>query len=384
MSQEIELTILMPCLNEAETLEVCINKAKTFLKNSGVVGEVLIADNGSTDGSVEIAKKCGARVEHVPVKGYGAALIGGCKAAKGKYVIMGDADDSYDFLNLMPFVEKLREGYELVMGNRFRGEIAKGAMPPLHRYLGNPVLSFIGRLFFPSEIGDFHCGLRGYEREAMLKLDLHTTGMEYASEMVVKATMYGLKMTEVPTTLSPDGRSRAPHLRSFRDGWRHLKFLLLHSPNWLFLYPGMVFCVLGLIMTAALMFGPVQIGGVVFDIHTMLYGSAMIMIGTNMIFFSLFTRIYAIRTNFIPTKESVATKLANVTTEKGAVAGVLLTLAGIAMTIAAFVIWKDTSFGNLNPQEMMRMTIPALTLMVVGIEMIFASFFIGILNIKHQ
>lgn len=384
MSQEIELTILMPCLNEAETLEVCINKAKTFLKNSGVVGEVLIADNGSTDGSVEIAKKCGARVEHVPVKGYGAALIGGCKAAKGKYVIMGDADDSYDFLNLMPFVEKLREGYELVMGNRFRGGIAKGAMPPLHRYLGNPVLSFIGRLFFPSEIGDFHCGLRGYEREAMLKLDLHTTGMEYASEMVVKATMYGLKMTEVPTTLSPDGRSRAPHLRSFRDGWRHLKFLLLHSPNWLFLYPGMVFCVLGSIMTAALMFGPVQIGGVVFDIHTMLYGSAMIMIGTNMIFFSLFTRIYAIRTNFIPTKESVATKLANVTTEKGAVAGVLLTLAGIAMTIAAFVIWKDTSFGNLNPQEMMRMTIPALTLMVVGIEMIFASFFIGILNIKHQ
>ena len=384
MSQEIELTILMPCLNEAETLEVCINKAKTFLKNSGVVGEVLIADNGSTDGSVEIAKKCGARVEHVPVKGYGAALIGGCKAAKGKYVIMGDADDSYDFLNLMPFVEKLREGYELVMGNRFRGGIAKGAMPPLHRYLGNPVLSFIGRLFFPSEIGDFHCGLRGYEREAMLKLDLHTTGMEYASEMVVKATMYGLKMTEVPTTLSPDGRSRAPHLRSFRDGWRHLKFLLLHSPNWLFLYPGMVFCVLGLIMTAALMFGPVQIGGVVFDIHTMLYGSAMIMIGTNMIFFSLFTRIYAIRTNFIPTKESVATKLANVTTEKGAVTGVLLTLAGIAMTIAAFVIWKDTSFGNLNPQEMMRMTIPALTLMVVGIEMIFASFFIGILNIKHQ
>lgn len=384
MPQEIELTILMPCLNEAETLEVCINKAKTFLEKSGVVGEVLIADNGSTDGSIEIAERCGARVEHVPVKGYGAALIGGCKAAKGKYVIMGDADDSYDFLNLMPFVEKLREGYELVMGNRFRGGIAKGAMPPLHRYLGNPVLSFIGRLFFPSEIGDFHCGLRGYEREAMLKLDLHTTGMEYASEMVVKATMFGLKMTEVPTTLSPDGRSRAPHLRSFRDGWRHLKFLLLHSPNWLFLYPGMIFCVLGLIMTVALMFGPVQIGSVAFDIHTMLYGSAMIMIGANMIFFSLFTRIYAMRTSFIPTKESVATKLANVTTEKGAVAGVLLALAGIIMTIAAFVIWKDTSFGNLNPQEMMRMTIPALTLMVVGIEMIFASFFIGILNIKHQ
>lgn len=384
MPQEIELTILMPCLNEAETLEVCINKAKTFLETSGISGEILIADNGSTDGSVEIAKRCGARVEPVPVKGYGAALIGGCNAAKGKYVIMGDADDSYDFLHLMPFVEKLREGYELVMGNRFKGGIAKGAMPPLHRYIGNPVLSFIGRLFFPSEIGDFHCGLRGYNRESMLKLDLQTTGMEYASEMVVKSTMYELKMTEVPTTLSPDGRSRAPHLRSFRDGWRHLKFLLLHSPNWLFLYPGIFVSILGLLIMVRLMFGPVQIGGVTFDIHTMLYSSAMVMIGTNMITFALFTRIYAIRTNFIPTKESISTKLAKITTEKGAVFGLVLTVLGIAVTIAAFVTWKDTSFGNLNPQEMMRRTIPALTLMVVGIEMIFASFFIGILNIKHQ
>ena len=304
--------------------------------------------------------------------------------AKGKYVMMGDADDSYDFLNLMPFVEKLREGYALVMGNRFKGGIAKGAMPPLHRYIGNPVLSFIGRLFFSSDIGVFHCGLRGYDREAMLNLNLQTTGMEYASEMVVKATMYDLKIAEVPTTLSPDGRSRAPHLRSFRDGWRHLKFLLLHSPNWLFLYPGMGFCVLGLIITVSLMFGPVTLGGVTFDIHTMLYGSAMIMIGTNMIFFSLFTRIYAIRTRFIPTKENVATKLAGITTEKGAITGVLLTLAGIIMTVLAFLVWKHTAFGDLNPQEMMRMTIPALTLMVVGIEMIFASFFIGILNIKHQ
>lgn len=380
----MELTILMPCLNEAETLEVCIHKAKKFLETSGVVGEILIADNGSTDGSVEIAERCGARVEHVSEKGYGAALIGGCKAAKGKYVIMGDADDSYDFLNLMPFVEKLREGYDLVMGNRFQGGIAKGAMPPLHRYIGNPVLSFIGRLFFSSDIGDFHCGLRGYEREAMLNLDLQTTGMEYASEMVVKATMYGLKIAEVPTTLSPDGRSRAPHLRSFRDGWRHLKFLLLHSPDWLFLYPGMLFCVLGLVITVGLMFGPVTFGSVTFDIHTMLYGSAMIMIGTNMIFFSLFTRIYAIRTKFIPTKENVATKLAGITTEKGAIAGVLLTLAGIIMTVLALLVWKHTAFGDLNPQEVMRMTIPALTLMVVGIEMIFASFFIGILNIKHQ
>ena len=225
--QEYELTILMPCLNEAETLETCIKKAQTLLAKNNVNGEILIADNGSTDGSREIAAKAGARVVPIKQRGYGAALIGGCEAALGKYVIMGDADDSYDFLNLMPFLEKLREGYELVMGNRFKGGIAKGAMPPLHQYIGNPVLSFIGRLFYKSDIGDFHCGLRGYNTESIRKLGLQTVGMEYASEMVVKATLYKLKIAEVPTTLSPDGRSRAPHLRSFHDGWRHLKFLLI-------------------------------------------------------------------------------------------------------------------------------------------------------------
>lgn len=237
MNEQYELTILMPCLNEAETLATCIKKARTFLDESGVNGEIVVADNGSTDGSQQIAIENGARVVNVPEKGYGAALIGGCNGALGKYVIMGDADDSYDFLHLMPFIEKLREGYDLVMGNRFKGGIEKGAMPPLHRYLGNPVLSFIARLFFPCKIGDYHCGLRGYNRESILKLGLVTTGMEYASEMVVKATLNHLKIAEVPTTLKKDGRSHAPHLRSWSDGWRHLEVLLMHSPNWLFMYP---------------------------------------------------------------------------------------------------------------------------------------------------
>ena len=234
----MELTILMPCLNEAETLAICIRKAKKFLSENNIDGEVLISDNGSTDGSQDIAKAEGARVVSTDIKGYGSALINGTKNAYGKYVIMGDADDSYDFLHLMPFVEKLREGYDLVMGDRFAGGIEEGAMPWSHKYIGNPVLSFIGRLFYKSKIRDFHCGLRGYNRESMLNLHLQTTGMEYASEMVVKSELNGLKIAEVPTTLSKDGRSRPPHLRSFRDGWRHLKFLLMYAPNWLLLYPG--------------------------------------------------------------------------------------------------------------------------------------------------
>ncbi|MFQ9510626.1 MAG: glycosyltransferase family 2 protein [Lachnospiraceae bacterium] len=384
LQNSVELTILMPCLNEAETLETCIKKANTFLEKHHIVGEILIADNGSTDGSQDIAVKNGARVVTVDTKGYGAALIGGTLAAKGKYVIMGDADDSYDFLNLSPFVEKLRDGYELVMGNRFKGGIEKGAMPPLHRYLGNPILSFIGRLFYSSDIGDFHCGLRGYSREAILKLDLQTTGMEYASEMVVKATLAHLKIAEVPTTLSPDGRSRAPHLRSFRDGWRHLKFLLLHSPKWLFFYPGLVFFILGFFMQILLLPGPLTLGSITFDIHTMLYGSAFFIIGVQMILFTIFTDIYAKNSKFIPIKDRT-NKLVNwISTEKGTVIGILLFLFGILSTILAFLKWGRNSFGNLNPQEIMRLTIPSLSTMVVGIQIIFSSFFIGILNIKHK
>ena len=377
----MELTILMPCLNEAETLETCIRKAKTYLETSGVEGEILIADNGSTDGSQEIARRCGARVVDVAERGYGAALIGGCQAAKGTYVIMGDADDSYDFLHLDPFVEKLREGYDLVMGNRFKGGIEPGAMPPLHRYLGNPVLSFIGRLFYPSKIGDFHCGLRGYNRESIGKLGLQTTGMEYASEMVVKATLYKLKIAEVPTTLKKDGRSHAPHLRSFRDGWRHLKFLLMHSPNWLFMYPGVVFVALGLLLLIGLMFGPVAIGGITLDIHTMLYGSAFTIIGVSTIEFALFTKTYAKNSGFIPVNTEHTDKF---TEDRVILAGAVLLLLGIVATVFALVVWSRTSFGALDPQRIMRLTIPALTAMAVGVQMIFGGFFIGILNIRHK
>lgn len=380
MSNEVELTILMPCLNEAETLEVCIRKAKSFLEDNHVDGEILVADNGSTDGSQDIAKQNGARVVDIPVKGYGAALIGGCDAAYGKYVIMGDADDSYDFVHLMPFVEKLREGYDLVMGNRFKGGIEKGAMPPLHRYLGNPVLSFIGRLFYPSKIGDFHCGLRGYNRESMLKLGLHTTGMEYASEMVVQSTLHGLKMTEVPTTLKPDGRSRAPHLRSFSDGWRHLKFLLMYSPKWLFYYPGMLLLAVGLIMGIVLTVGQLTIRGVHFDIHTLLYAAACVILGIELIMFSVYTKIYARNTGFIPVDKSIE-KIEKFTEDKGIFWGFLLALAGIVISIVALVYWSRAGFGDLNPQIVMRFTIPAFTLIVVGIQLIFGSFFIGILNI---
>ncbi len=384
MSEKYELTILMPCLNEAETLAACIRKAKTYLQESGVHGEVVVADNGSTDGSQKIAEAEGARVVHVPEKGYGAALIGGCNGALGRYVIMGDADDSYDFLHLAPFVEKLREGYDLVMGNRFKGGIEPGAMPPLHRYLGNPVLSFIARLFFPCKIGDYHCGLRGYNREAILKLGLVTTGMEYASEMVVKATLNHLRIAEVPTTLKKDGRSHAPHLRSWSDGWRHLKFLLMHSPNWLFLYPGLILFFMGLAFTVILCFGSIKIGPVGLGVHTMMYAAAALMVGANLVMFSLFVRSYASVTGFIPTEGKLDRWLDGTSTERGVVIGLIMCLLGVGATIVAFCLWGKAGFGGLSPESMMRITIPAMLFIVVGIEMVFGSFFIGILHIKHK
>ncbi len=382
-NNKYELSILMPCLNEAETLEICIVKAKKFIENSGINAEIIIADNGSDDGSQEIAKKNGARVVDVPVRGYGAALIGGCEAAQSEYVIMGDADDSYDFVNLMPFVEKLREGNDLVMGNRFAGGIAKGAMPPLHRYLGNPVLSFLGRLFYPSAIKDFHCGLRGYNTKSIRDLNLITTGMEYASEMVVQATLHKLKVAEVPTTLAQDGRSHPPHLRSWNDGWRHLKFLLTHSPNNLFLYPGIVLFLVGLILMITLSFITITIGEVSFEVHTQLYSAAMMIVGVQVIMFFEFTKTYAANTGFIPKRK--ANKLtAWFTPNKGIFLGFIVLLLGLVTTIIAFVIWGNNSFGSLVPQNMMKITIPSLVCICVGIQLIFGSFFIEILNIKHR
>src|SRR3954454_21779061 len=335
----VELSIVMPCLNEAETLENCIRKAKRCLKENDIQGEIIIADNGSGDGSQEIARRLGARVGSVSARGYCNALMGGVQAARAESVVMGDADDSYDFTNLVPFLKKLREGDDLVMGNRFRGGIKRGAMPPLHKYLGNPFLTAIGRLFFRSSVGDFHCGLRGFNRRSILSLDLRATGMEFATEMVVKATLYKLRIAEVPTTLSPDGRSRPPHLRTWRDGWRHLRFLLLFSPRWLFFYPGLALMAVGLVATIALLPGELRIFGAGFDVHTLVYASAMIVVGYQAMLFAVFARIYAMTTGFLPGKPWIESFNEKLSLEAGALVGLGLIAAGIVMSIVALFVW---------------------------------------------
>lgn len=374
----LELSIVMPCLNEAETVGVCVNKAISSLRDNNISGEVIIADNGSTDGSQEIAAKAGARLVKVKDRGYGSALRGGISAAKGKYIIMGDADDSYDFLNLMPFVEKLREGYELVMGNRFRGEKKKGAMPFLHRYLGNPVLSWIGRLFFDSQIRDFHCGLRGFTKKAFYIMNLQTSGMEFASEMVVKATMFDLKITEVPTTLSPDGRSGKPHLRSFRDGWRHLRFLLMYSPRWLFLYPGLILMFFGIVV-GTLIFAMPDLG---WDIHTMLYAVAASMIGFQAVIFAILSKTFAVHEKLLPRNRSINKILSKITLEKGLVVGLTLILIGLAGFFYALSIWDRGSFEALGIPTTMRIVIASFTLLVLGFQLIFSSFFFNFMKIN--
>jgi len=383
MPRQPELTILMPCLNEAETLAVCVDKANGYLASSGVVGEVVVADNGSTDGSQEIARAHGARVVDVPDKGYGSAIRGGIAAARGRYIVMGDADDSYDFTRLDPFLERLRAGDELVMGNRFRGGIAPGAMPPLHKYLGNPVLSWIGRTFFRTGgIRDFHCGLRGFNRASMIALGLRTTGMEFASEMVVKSALGGLRMSEVPTTLSPDGRSRPPHLRSWRDGWRHLRFLLVFSPRWLFLIPGVVAGLVGALGTFALMFGPLSFGPIGLDVSSQVYLSALTVVGYQAVLLGVLTKLYASREGFrLPRGRSFDRLAERISPESGAIAGLLLFLLGLAVAIVQFSLWAGQGFGALDPLATLRLAIPAALLMVVGAQTIMAGMFLGILRV---
>ncbi len=380
----VEFSIVMPCLNEAETLAICIQKAQRSLDENNVAAEIIIADNGSSDGSQEIAAGLGARVVQVAARGYGNAVIGGIAAARGKYVIMGDADDSYDFASLGPFIRQLREGYDLVMGNRFLGGIKPGAMPHLHRYLGNPVLTTIGRLFFRSPVGDFHCGLRGFSKSAVTSLNLQTTGMEFASEMVVKATLHGMRVTEVPTSLSPDGRTRAPHLRSWRDGWRHLRFLLLYSPRWLFLYPGGLLMLAGLMVLLWLIPGPKVIGGVTFDVHTLLYGAAAIIIGFQSILFAVFTKIFAISEGLLPEDPRLSRAFQYVTLEVGLMVGLLLIIAGFSGSVYAYWYWDRRSFGNLDPSQTMRVVIPAVTCLTVGCQTLFSSFFLSILGLKRH
>jgi hypothetical protein len=380
-SSNCELSIVLPCLNEAETLATCIEKAQAYLARAGVAGEIIVADNGSTDGSPAIARELGVRVIDVADRGYGAALMGGIAEARGRYVIMGDADDSYDLANLDLFLERLRQGYDLVMGNRFQGGIEPGAMPRLHRLVGNPVLTGIGRLFFRSPCGDFHCGLRGFGKAAVERLDLRTTGMEFASEMVVKATLHHQRIAEVPTTLRKDGRSRPPHLRSWRDGWRHLRFLLLYSPRWLFLYPGLLLFALGLVGMALTLPGPLTVGTVVFDVHTLLVSSAMVLLGLQTMAFAVLAKQFGINERLLPADPRFSSLLAKVPLEKAVVGGVTLILAGLAGIVFTLMIWESGGFGPLDYTQIMRLVIPGLTAISSGFQVVVAAFFLSVLNL---
>jgi len=380
----LEVSIVMPCLNEVETLATCIVKAQQALREHKIAGEVIEADNGSTDGSQALAMRLGARLVPVAARGYGHALMGGIVAAQGRFIIMGDADDSYDFTAIMPFLTKLREGYDLVMGNRFTGGIQPGAMPLLHQYLGNPVLTRIGRLFFHSPVGDFHCGLRGFRTSSVLAMDLHATGMEFASEMVVKATLLHMRIAEVPTTLSPDGRSRPPHLRTWRDGWRHLRFLLLYSPRWLFLYPGLLLILLGLGVGAWILPGPRTMGRVTLDIHTLLYAGLAILLGFQAVAFAAFTKIFAISQGLLP-EDPQLTKLCRFLNLEGGLAlGGMLVLYGLVGSVSALSDWSSRSFGPLEPTRTLRMIAPAILSLALGCQIILASFFLSVLGLRRK
>jgi glycosyltransferase involved in cell wall biosynthesis len=377
-----ELSIVMPCLNEAETLERCIRKAQGWLRVTGCHGEVIVADNGSADASVGIAERCGARVVHVAMRGYGAALyFGSCEAA-GRFIIMGDADDSYDFANLSPFLERLRAGDDLVMGNRFRGVIEPGAMPWKNRYIGNPILSNIGRLFFRSPAGDFPCGLRGFTRAAFDRMDLRTTGMEFASEMVIKATLLKMQISEVPTRLSPDGRSRPPHLRPWRDGWRHLRFMFLYSPRWLFLYPGFLLSGVGLVTGLWLSVGARRVGAIVLDVHTLLFAAVAVLLGYQTILFAVFSRIFAVSHGLLPASARLERAFRYITLEGGLLVGLLLLVIGFGGSLAAFVHWRDAGYGPLSVQRTLRQVIPSALSMTIGVQTILASFFLSVLGLS--
>jgi glycosyltransferase involved in cell wall biosynthesis len=383
-SETIEVSVVMPCLNEAETLGICIGKAQRALREANVAGEIVVADNGSSDGSVEIAERLGARVVHVKARGYGNALMGGIAAASGKYIVMGDADDSYNFGHVLRFLEPLRQGADLVMGNRFRGGIQKAAMPPLHRYFGNPALTWLGRLFFRSPVGDFYCGLRGFRKDAYERLGLRTTGMEFATEMIVKATLLKLQIAEVPTTLSPDGRSRPPHLRTWRDGWRTLRFFLLYSPRWLFLYPGLAFMMIGVLLGLWLLPSPRAMGGVTLDVHTMLYSAAFVLLGFQAITFAVFTKFFAVSEGLLPPDPTLDKLFQYITLEVGLAIGALLATAGLAISLYAVGAWENKHFGALDYSHTMRLVIPAALFLTLGAQTIFASFFMSVLGLRRR
>ena len=380
----VELSIVLPCLNEAETLAICIRKAQMQIAELGIDGEVIVADNGPTDGSRGIAAGLGARLVPVATRGYGAALRGGIDAARGRYVIMADADDSYALDDLGPFVESLRAGNELVMGNRFRGGIAPGAMKPLHRYVGNPVLSFVGRRFFRTDIGDFHCGMRGFDRDAIRGLGLSTSGMEFASEMVVRSSLSGLRIAEVPTTLKPDGRSRAPHLRTWTDGWRHLRFLLAFSPRWLFLYPGLLLAMVGTLGLGVLGGGARSIGPLRLDLQTMLFFAVATAIGLQAMWLALIAKVHAINAGMHPPDRRVDRMLTRVTLERGLVIGFLIVLAGLAGLIYQVIAWARSDFGTLDVYSSMRVGILSAVGVLVGGQTIMSSFTLSLVARRNQ
>ncbi len=376
----LELSVVLPCLNEERTLATCIQKAQASLSKHGIAGEIIIADNGSTDQSIEIALAHGARVVNVREKGYGNALKGGFEAAQGKYILMADADDSYELDNLMPFVEKLREGYDLVMGNRFKGGILPGAMPWHHRYIGNPVLSFIGKLFFRSPANDFHCGIRAFTKAAIEQINPQTTGMEFASEIVIKASILGLKVCEVPTRLFPDGRDRPPHLRSFRDGWRHLRFLLLYSPAWLFLYPGLFLLAAGGLLSLLLFFGPVNIGFRYIDFHTFIAAGSLSYLGLNMVSFAAITRVYAFQSGLLPNQPRLFRFFRYINLEKGLLTGGLLAVLGFLLLLRALLL--SDNFAQIGYDNSVRLVFGGALALVSGAQVIFTSFVLSMLGMK--
>ncbi len=379
-----EISIVLPCLNEARTLASCLREISVALSANGIAGEIVVADNGSTDGSPAIAIAHGARLVPVAARGYGNALRGGIAAARGRYVLMGDADGSYDFSHLPRFLDRLRAGVDLVMGNRFAGGIRPGAMPWKNRYIGNPVLSLIGRVLFRTGVRDFHCGLRAFSVEAYRRMDLRTTGMELASEMVIKAKLLGLRLEEVPTVLRPDGRDRPPHLRPWSDGWRHLRFMLLFSPRWLFLYPGLALMFGGALGIAALIRGPVRLGGVTFDVHTMLFAAIAVLIGFQAVSFAVLGKFFTIRAGLRAPEARFERLLDAATLEAGLVGGAVLMLIGLALSAGAVWIWRQQGFGDLSPAAMLRLVIPGALGLTLGCQVVLTSLFLGVLRLDTR
>jgi glycosyltransferase involved in cell wall biosynthesis len=382
---QIEVSIVMPCLNEAESLSYCLDKAFKFLKTTGITGEVLVVDNGSSDDSAKIAREHGAVVVFEPSRGYGRAIMSGIDNAKGEYLIIGDADDSYDFSDLMPFINLLREGNDLVVGNRFKGGIQNNAMPFLHRYVGNPFLSFIGKTFFSTQIGDFLCGLRAITKSCYNLLDLRTTGMEFGPEMIVKAALYEQKMTEIPITLYRDKRNRSSHLKTWQDGWRNLRFLLLFSPRWLFLIPGLFLMILGLTGTILLVFGPIRLGDKKLNVHTLVYTSAFILIGFQFISFYIFSRVYAAMHGLWPNQERFYIRFNKYfKLESGIFLGGIFFISGVLLMIKSFLYWERARFGNLDPLIVLRWVVPSALLLVLGLQIIISFFYLSFIGIKSK